>query len=81
MAAVLVLSAFAGKESPNSLSNLQRMPWWGWLGGFAGVSFKYPNAWAAIVIACILGIALYLVAVLVERLAMPWRRGEVTQGE
>ena len=44
-------------------------------------SFKYPNAWAAIVIACVLGIGLYLVAVLIERLAMPWRRGEVTAGE
>jgi len=44
-------------------------------------SFKYPNAWAAIVIACVLGIGLYLIAVLIERLAMPWRRGEVTSGE
>ena len=39
-------------------------------------SFKYPNAWAAIVIACGLGIAMYLAAALVERLAMPWRRPE-----
>jgi len=39
-------------------------------------SFRYPNAWAAIVIACVLGIALYLVAVLAERVAMPWRRAE-----
>jgi NitT/TauT family transport system permease protein len=37
-------------------------------------SFKYPNAWAAIVLACVLGIVLYLVAVFVERLAMPWQR-------
>jgi len=44
-------------------------------------SFRYPNAWAAIVIACALGIGLYLIAVLIERLAMPWRRGEVTAGE
>jgi NitT/TauT family transport system permease protein len=39
-------------------------------------SFKYPNAWAAIVIACVLGIGLYLVAVLIERIAMPWRRAD-----
>jgi NitT/TauT family transport system permease protein len=44
-------------------------------------SFKYPNAWAAIVIACVLGIGLYLVAVLAERIAMPWRRGESASGE
>lgn len=44
-------------------------------------SFKYPNAWAAIVIACVLGIGLYLLAVLVERLAMPWRRGDSASGE
>jgi transporter family-2 protein len=36
---VLAPSAFAGKALPNSLSNLQRMPWWGWLGGFAGVIY------------------------------------------
>jgi len=39
-------------------------------------SFKYPNAWAAIVVACALGIGLYLLAALVERIAMPWRRSE-----
>ncbi len=44
-------------------------------------SFRYPNAWAAIVIACVLGIGLYLVAVMIERLAMPWRRVEVTSGD
>jgi NitT/TauT family transport system permease protein len=36
--------------------------------------FKYPNAWAAIIIACVLGIAMYLVAVAVERVVMPWHR-------
>ena len=44
-------------------------------------SFKYPNAWAAIVIACVLGIGLYLIAVLLERLVLPWRRREGTAGE
>ena len=39
-------------------------------------SFKYPNAWAAIVLACVLGITLYLVAVAIERLVIPWRRPE-----
>ena len=42
-------------------------------------SFKYPNAWAAIVLACVLGIALYLAAVVVERLVIPWRRAEATE--
>jgi transporter family-2 protein len=39
MAVVLVLGAFAGKASPYSSSNLRSMPWWGWLGGFAGVIY------------------------------------------
>ena len=34
---------------------------------------RYPTAWAAIILACALGIGLYLVAVLLERLVMPWR--------
>ena len=33
---------------------------------------KYPSAWAAIVLACVLGIVLYLAAVALERLAIPW---------
>lgn len=37
-------------------------------------SFRYPNAWAAIIMACALGIVLYLGAVLAERLVMPWQR-------
>jgi NitT/TauT family transport system permease protein len=37
-------------------------------------SFKYPNAWAAIIMACLLGIGLYLLAALAERVAMPWQR-------
>jgi NitT/TauT family transport system permease protein len=44
-------------------------------------SFKYPNAWAAIVLACVLGILLYLVAVAIERFAMPWRRADGTPVE
>jgi NitT/TauT family transport system permease protein len=37
-------------------------------------NFRFENAWAAIVMACALGIGLYLAAVAVERLAMPWQR-------
>jgi NitT/TauT family transport system permease protein len=32
----------------------------------------YVEAWAAIVVACLLGIAFYMVIVVAERLAMPW---------
>jgi NitT/TauT family transport system permease protein len=35
-------------------------------------TFRFDNAWAAIIIACFLGIAFYLIIVLLERLAMPW---------
>jgi NitT/TauT family transport system permease protein len=35
-------------------------------------SSRYPSAWAAIVLACALGIGLYLIAVALERLVMPW---------
>ncbi len=34
--------------------------------------FRFSSAWAAIIIACFLGIALYLIIIIVERLAMPW---------
>ncbi len=33
---------------------------------------RYPAAWAAIVLACLLGIGLYLAVVALERLVMPW---------
>ena len=36
---------------------------------------RYPSAWAAIVLACVLGIVLYLVAVALERLVDPVVRG------
>ena len=35
-------------------------------------NFRFENAWAAIVMACVLGIALYLAAVAAERVVMPW---------
>jgi len=41
---------------------------------------RYPTAWAAIVLACALGIGMYVAAVVAERLVVPWstaRRDEV----
>jgi NitT/TauT family transport system permease protein len=37
-------------------------------------NFRFENAWAAIVMACALGIVLYLAVVALERVAMPWHR-------
>lgn len=34
--------------------------------------FRFANAWAAIVIACFVGIGLYLIVLTVERFAIPW---------
>ncbi|MFQ5614050.1 MAG: ABC transporter permease [Anaerolineae bacterium] len=34
--------------------------------------FRFSSAWAAIIIACFLGIGIYTVILLAERLAMPW---------
>jgi len=34
--------------------------------------FRFANAWAAIVLACLLGIGFYVIAVLAERLVLPW---------
>jgi NitT/TauT family transport system permease protein len=34
--------------------------------------FRFQNSWAAIIIACIIGITFYLVVLLVERLVIPW---------
>ena len=34
--------------------------------------FRFATAWAAILVACLLGIAIYLVILLAERLALPW---------
>jgi NitT/TauT family transport system permease protein len=34
--------------------------------------FRYPSAWAAIVLACALGIGMYIVAVVIERIVVPW---------
>lgn len=34
--------------------------------------FRFANAWAAIIIACIVGVTFYLIILAVERLAIPW---------
>ena len=34
--------------------------------------FRYPNAWAAIVLACALGIVFYLAVIALERVVLPW---------
>jgi NitT/TauT family transport system permease protein len=38
--------------------------------------FRYPNAWAAILLACALGIVFYLVVVGVERVVLPWHAAQ-----
>jgi NitT/TauT family transport system permease protein len=43
-------------------------------------NFRFENAWAAIVMACVLGIVLYLAAVALERLAMPWQHRREAAG-
>lgn len=37
---------------------------------------RYGEAWAGIVVACVLGIGFYLVIVVAERIAMPWKAGD-----
>jgi NitT/TauT family transport system permease protein len=39
----------------------------------AGI-LRTPEAWSAILVACLLGIAFYLAVAFIERLAIPWRR-------
>lgn len=34
--------------------------------------FQFPDAWAAILVAALLGISMYLIVLLTERLVMPW---------
>lgn len=34
--------------------------------------FRFASAWAAILVACLIGIGIYLVILLAERLALPW---------
>jgi len=38
----------------------------------------YPRAWAFVVGACVLGLVFYLAALLLERLAMPWKSRLIT---
>ena len=39
----------------------------------AGI-LRTREAWSAIIVACLLGLAFYLAVVLAERAAMPWKR-------
>lgn len=39
----------------------------------AAANTAYPRAWAYVVASCALGLTFYLVALLLERVAMPWR--------
>ncbi|MEP7055646.1 MAG: ABC transporter permease subunit [Actinomycetota bacterium] len=39
----------------------------------AASNTAYPRAWAYVVAACALGLSFYLIALLLERIAMPWR--------
>ncbi len=34
--------------------------------------FRFANAWAGIIVACVVGIAMYLIVLAVERLVIPW---------
>jgi NitT/TauT family transport system permease protein len=34
--------------------------------------FRFANAWAAIIIACIVGLTFYLIVLIAERLSIPW---------
>ena len=42
--------------------------------------FRYPSAWAAIVLSCALGIGTYIVAVVVERIVLPWHTARQSAG-
>jgi len=39
----------------------------------AAANTAYPRAWAYVVASCVLGLVFYLAALLLERVAMPWR--------
>ena len=41
--------------------------------------FRFQNAWAGIIVACIVGIAFYLLIVAAERMAIPWHASVRTQ--
>jgi NitT/TauT family transport system permease protein len=40
----------------------------------AAANTAYPRAWAFVVGACVLGLVFYVAALIIERLATPWRR-------
>jgi NitT/TauT family transport system permease protein len=61
--AAIVSEYFAGQQ--NGLGSK--------IAGYAKQS-NYPLAWAFVLAACLLGLAFYLAALLLERVAMPWKR-------
>jgi NitT/TauT family transport system permease protein len=38
--------------------------------------FRYPNAWAGIVCACVIGTAFFAAVLVLERIAIPWHRAD-----
>ena len=38
--------------------------------------FRYPHAWAGILLSCLLGILFYVAIIVLERLAMPWQTAQ-----
>jgi NitT/TauT family transport system permease protein len=42
--------------------------------------FQFPDAWAAILVSAILGITMYSIVLLIERLVMPWHVSVRNQG-
>lgn len=38
--------------------------------------FRYPNAWAGIVCACLIGTVFFAAVLVLERIAIPWHRGD-----
>ena len=65
--AAIVSEYFAGQQ--NGLGSK--------ITGYAKSS-NYPRAWAFVVASCVLGLVFYVAALLLERLAMPWKRRRST---
>ena len=42
--------------------------------------FRYPNAWAGIVCACLIGTAFFAAVLVLERIAIPWHRADGRDG-
>jgi NitT/TauT family transport system permease protein len=44
------------------------------------VLFKFPPAWAGILVACLIGIGFYVVIVALERITIPWHASMRAEG-